>query len=157
MKDIKIIQMCNEHINEFLDPAAVLFDKYRQFYRQPSNLAQSKSFLGERIEDQDSAIFIALYNSTEVVGFMQLFPTFSSISAKRKWILNDLYVSEKSRRQGVAKQLMARAAQLGAETKADSIFLETQLSNVSAQALYESLGYVREEEHFTYFLKISKK
>ncbi len=141
-------------MNELLDPLSELFDKYRQFYKQPSNKEQSKSFIRERIENQESVIFAAIDKDSKLLGFVQLYPSFSSITAQRKWILNDLYVSNKHRRQGVAKQLLNRVNQHAAETKAGSIFLETQVVNVPAQELYKSLGYRKEEAHYTYFIEI---
>ena len=155
MKDIRIIRVSAADMFELLDPLSELFDKYRQFYKQPSNQAQSKSYIKDRIENQDSVIFVALDNNSQILGFVQLYPSFSSITTQRKWILNDLYVSNNFRRQGVAKQLLNRVSQHAAATKAGSIFLETQVTNVSAQKLYESLGYIKEEEHYTYFIKIS--
>ena len=155
MKDVRITQVTEADLRKLLEPLSELFDKYRQFYRQPSNLAQSRSFIRKRIENQDSVIFVALNNNSKIVGFAQLYPSFSSITTQKKWILNDLYVSKNSRRQGVAKQLLRRVSQFAAATKAGSIFLETQVSNISAQTLYEFFGYVREEKHHTYFFKIS--
>ena len=155
MKDVRIIQVSDSDMNELLDPLSELFDKYRQFYKQPSNQAQSKSFIRDRIINQDSVIFVALNNNSKIVGLAQLYPSFSSITTQKKWILNDLYVSKNSRRQGVAKQLLSKVSQHAAATQAGSIFLEVQVSNSSAQALYESFGYVREAEHHTYFIKIS--
>jgi len=155
MEDVRIIQVSDSDMNELLEPLSEIFDKYRQFYKQPPNQTQSKLFIRKRIENQDSVIFVALNNKSKVVGFAQLYPSFSSITTHKKWILNDLYVSENSRRQGVAMQLLSKVSQHAAETQAGSIFLETQVSNSSAKALYESFGYIREEEHHTYFIKIS--
>ena len=47
---------------------------------------------------------------------------------------------------------MDRARQLAEETGARSIELTTARSNTRAQALYESLGYRRDEEFFSYSL-----
>ena len=150
MSDVKIKQATIEN----LEPLAKLFDQYRQFYTQPPSLEESMLFIRNRIENRDTTIFIAQDSAGNVLGFTQLFPSFSSISVKPKWILNDLYVNENSRNKGVAKLLMAAAEGLAAETEADSIFLEVQVENKSAQTLYESLGYLKETEHFSYILKI---
>lgn len=58
MNTIKIIHATTN----YLDPLVKLFDQYRQFYGQTSNLDQSKSFIKERIENQESVIFFALDN-----------------------------------------------------------------------------------------------
>ena len=152
MNTIKIIHATTNH----LDPLVKLFDQYRQFYGQTSNLDQSKSFIKERIEKQDSVIFLALDNNDNVLGFVQLYSLFSSVFASRKWILNDLFVAERSRRLGVAKQLLCKGKELAIETDATSIFLEVQVKNKKAQQLYKAFGYVEETEHYSYFLDVSK-
>ena len=151
MDRIRIIQATLE----YLEPLSVLFDDYRQFYKQAPNYEQSKSFLEERIEKQESMIYLALNLSNEVLGFIQLYLSFSSIYCKRKWILNDLFVRENSRRLGIAKKLMNRAKKLAIETKTINIYLEVQVKNIDAQALYKKLGYHEETEHYSYMLDIT--
>ena len=101
MNTIKIIHATTN----YLDPLGKLFDQYRQFYGQTSNPDQSKAFIKERIENQESVIFLALDNNDNVLGFVQLYPLFSSVFASRKWILNDLFVADRSRRLEVAFKL----------------------------------------------------
>lgn len=138
--------------SDHLDVLVNLFDQYRQFYRQESDLAGALRFLGERLERDDSVIFLALNSQHQGMGFTQLYPSFSSVSMKRVWILNDLYVSQDHRRQGVAKALMDRARQLAVETKAKGIVLETEVANTVAQPLYEQLGYSRDSDTYHYQL-----
>lgn len=152
MNTIKIIHATTN----YLDPLVKLFDQYRQFYGQTSNPVQSKLFIKERIENQDSVIFLALDNNDNVLGFVQLYPLFSSVFASRKWILNDLFVAERSRRLGVAKQLLRKVKELAIETDVTSIFLEVQVKNKKAQQLYKAFGYIEETEHYSYFLDVSK-
>jgi GNAT superfamily N-acetyltransferase len=90
---------------EQIEELAELFDRYRMFYQQPSNTEAARDFLQERLEKSDSTIFVAS-NDGQIVGFTQLYPSFSSVSMKRIWILNDLFVRETDRNQGVAKLLM---------------------------------------------------
>ena len=136
-----------------LEDAAQLFDQYRQFYQQPAALEVSRAFIQERIDNNQSVIYLA-YQQHEAVGFLQLYPTFSSISARSSWILNDLYVTPSARGLGIAKQLMDRARQLAVDTKAEGLTLQTQITNSTAQALYESLHYQRDNEFYTYCLVI---
>lgn len=128
-----------------LQDVARLFDQYRVFYNQPSNLPAAEQFLAERFHNQDSSIFLALNKETGI-GFTQLYPSFSSVSMQRIWILNDLFVLASHRRQGIAKQLMQVAAVYARETGAIRIALATQKQNVAAQALYESLGYQLDQD-----------
>jgi ribosomal protein S18 acetylase RimI-like enzyme len=145
---MKIIQAQPAHL-ELVVP---LFDQYRQFYKQPSDLARARHFLGERLTGGQSVIFIALGVDDVPIGFTQLYPSFSSTSMKRLWILNDLYVIKAQRKNGVARALMERARQLAVETHAEGLTLETATDNLAAQALYESLGYKRDEAFHRYNL-----
>ena len=88
------------------------------------------------------------------LGFTQLYPSFSSVSTKRLWILNDLFVSDEARRFGVARALMEKARIFAIETDAKGLILETALDNEPAQALYESLGYTRDDEYYRYLLNV---
>jgi ribosomal protein S18 acetylase RimI-like enzyme len=130
-----------------------LFDLYRQFYQQSSDIEAANNFIYERFQRCDSTI-LAAFDNNQIIGFVQLYPSFSSVSMKRIWILNDLFVRETERNQGVAKLLMNAAANLARETGAIRIVLSTQTSNNLAQALYESLGYTKNEEFYHYQLQL---
>jgi GNAT superfamily N-acetyltransferase len=132
---------------------APLFDAYRRFYKQKSDLAGARAFIGERLQRDESVIFLALAGD-KAVGFLQLYPCFSSTAMKRMWILNDLFVTPEARRGGAAKALMERARQWAVETKADGLWLETAVDNHPAQSLYESLGWKRDEHYYRYLMPL---
>ncbi|MGY3714256.1 N-acetyltransferase family protein [Sutcliffiella cohnii] len=132
-----------------------LFNLYRVFYNKPFDLEGARSYITERMEKGDSVIFVAKIDD-EYVGFTQLYPTFSSISMKKAWILNDLYVDEKARGKGVGEKLLQRAKELAVQTGAKSISLSTALDNYTAQRLYEKNGYERDEHFYQYELSLSK-
>ena|SRR5690348_6009665 len=137
-----------------LPALAPLFDAYRTFYRQPSDLATAHAFLHERLGCGESVIFLAEDAGGRVLGFTQLYPGFSSVSARRVLILNDLYVVAAARRSGVARAL-AEAAHIHARmTGVARVTLSTAHDNGPAQALYESLGYVRETGMVEYSLDL---
>lgn len=138
---------------EHLEEAASLFDQYCVFYEQPSNLESARQFLRERFEAGDSAIFLAREES-DSAGFMQLYPSFSSVSMRRIWILNDLFVRKSHRNQGIARLLMSAAENHARATDAVRISLSTQTTNAAAQSLYESLGYRREQSFYHYTLPL---
>ena len=121
-----------------------LFDAYRQFYGRKSNLEFAQQFLLQRLTNNESVIFAAGKDEKEFAGFVQLYPVFSSLSMSRVWVLNDLYVKEAYRRQGIAEQLMAKVHQFGTTSGAGSIVLETAPDNTKAQELYKKLGYQRD-------------
>jgi ribosomal protein S18 acetylase RimI-like enzyme len=138
-----------------LDALAPLFDGYRVFYKRASDPAAAREFLRERLALRESVIFIARDGSGEAAGFTQLYPCFSSVSARRLWILNDLFVSESARGRGVARALMAAARNHALQTGAIRLVLQTARDNARAQALYESLGYVRSDGMYEYSLELS--
>lgn len=142
---------------EDLDLISPLFNLYRVFYGQNNNLEKARTFLKERLQNNESVMFIAKNEHDAAVGFTQLYPSFSSVSACRSWILNDLYVAIEARRTGIAKALMDTARAFAIETSAKGISLETAKDNTNAQKLYESLGYVRDTGAYHYFLELNSE
>ena len=138
---------------EHLDQLATLFDQYRVFYGQASDLKGSLAFLRDRFAKKDSVIYTAGENG-RLAGFTQLYPSFSSVSLKPIWILNDLYVEKTQRRKNIARKLMEIARQHAIKTGALRIQLTTQISNRPAQTLYETLGYVRDRAFQHYALTL---
>jgi ribosomal protein S18 acetylase RimI-like enzyme len=134
---------------------APLFDGYRQFYERPSDLELCRVFLSGRLQRGESVVFLAEESGT-VLGFVQLYPLFSSTSARpgRLWLLNDLFVVPDARGRGVGRELMNRARRLAEETAACGLELVTARTNGRAQSLYESLGYRRDDEFLRYELAL---
>jgi GNAT superfamily N-acetyltransferase len=138
-----------------LDDAASLFDAYRQFYGQRSDIAAARAFLDERLQRDESVIFLAVADGgprDEAVGFTQLYPSFSSVSLKRLWVLNDLFVGPNVRREGVGRRLLERARDWAIETGAKGLVLATAVDNSNARALYESCGWQRDDDFQHYHL-----
>lgn len=137
---------------EHLDAAAELFDQYRQFYKQASNLPAARHFLFERTINKESIIYLAWDEETKsAVGFLQLYPGFSSVTMEPLWILNDLYVLSTHRQKGVARKLIQAAMSLVQNREDKGLSLSTATDNVSAQRLYEALGFERDQEFWHYF------
>jgi len=137
-----------------LDTLAPLFDGYRQFYRQPADLARARDFLAERFRHHESLILLARDEHGAGLGFTQLYPLFSSVRTVRTWLLNDLFVAATARRQGVASALLKAAAEHAHALGAASLSLSTALDNAPAQALYESLGWQRDHQFCEYTLTL---
>ncbi|HSR07386.1 MAG TPA: GNAT family N-acetyltransferase [Bryobacteraceae bacterium] len=138
-----------------LELIAPLFDAYRQFYQQTPDLALAREFLRERLEHDQSVIFLALRPDGTAAGFTQLFPSFSSASAQRIFILNDLFVDPAARRSGVGQLLLRAAAEFGRSTGAVRLTLSTAHTNTPAQSLYEAQGWRRDEVFRSYHLPLS--
>jgi ribosomal protein S18 acetylase RimI-like enzyme len=154
MNEIKIIEAGLAH----LDEVVALFDDYRVFYEQESNRRGAREFIEARMKQGESVIFLAIDEADgRPLGFTQLYPTYSSVSMKPQWILNDLYVDAAGRRRGVGWALMERAREHAIETGAKGLVLETAVDNTPAQRLYEQCGWERDEEFYRYALRVDKK
>jgi len=151
---MRIIQASLEH----LDLIAPLFVKYREFYGELPFPDSSRAFLEKRLRRQESVIYLALpdddYN--RLLGFCQLYPSYSSLSLKRVWILNDIYVAEDARRQLVADHLLKTAKKMARDTHAVRMRVSTSANNDVAQKTYESIGFREDNEFKNYTLPISR-
>lgn len=126
-----------------LDVVAPLFDAYRQFYGQPSDLARARDFLADRLRSGESVVLLASRGG-QATGFVQLFPMFSSVRTARVWVLNDLYVAEAARRGGIGRSLLQAAADFARRDGAARMVLETSQDNDAARALYRAAGWHEE-------------
>ena len=132
-----------------LDAVVPLFDAYRQFYNQPSDPLAARVFLRDKFNHGESVIFLA-WDGPTPVGFTQLFPSFSSVSMARIFLLNDLFVVPSHRRQGVGAGLLDAAVQYGRSLGAVRLSLTTNIANLTAQATYEARGWKRDEAFYVY-------
>ena len=137
-----------------LDALAPLFDQYRGFYHQPSDVALARRFLSQRLERNESVVFIARLDGRPA-GFTQLYPMFSSVRAARVWVLNDLFVVQDARRHGVAQALIEAAAGFARNDGAIRLELETMPDNRIAQTLYEAGGWQRYDDTLRYHLPLA--
>jgi GNAT superfamily N-acetyltransferase len=147
------IQIRRAHIHD-LGLISPLFDLYRQFYEQVSNLAMVENFLAQRLQHNESVIFLA-FDGDAAVGFTQLYPGFSSVSMARTFLLNDLYVVASHRRLGVGALLLKAAVTHAQSAQAVRMSLTTNVANKTAQAVYEAQGWEREQAFLTYNFKLN--
>ena len=138
-----------------LDVIAPLFNAYRQFYEKASDLALAKSFIRDRLQNNESVVLLASNEAQQVVGFCQLYPSFCSVEAKPIYSLYDLFVSPEARRSGVGKVLLQAAEKLASESGKARMDLTTARANKPAQAAYESLGWVRDDVFYAYSKSIN--
>ena len=133
-----------------LSKVAELFDLYRQFYQQQPDVDRAYQFIADRFKKNESVILVAENSKEELVGFCQLYPTFCSVEAVPIYSLYDLYVLPEARKHGVGKSmLLAAEAKAIAEGK-QRMDLTTAKTNFSAQSLYESLGWKRDNVFYAY-------
>jgi len=129
-----------------------LFDEYRQFYKLPTDVERATEYITTRLAAGESVVLVAVDESGELGGFTQLYPTWCSLLAGPVYVLYDLYVPPRARRRGIARALLEAAAQRASRDGKLRMTLSTAKSNVNAQALYESLGWERDNEFYVYNL-----
>ena len=132
------------------DAIAPLFDAYRQFYQQPSDLPLARQFIQKRLSKRESVILLAINAAKEIIGFCQMYPSFCSVDAAQIYNLYDLFVLPSARRSGVGQQLLVAAHQNALENGFARMDLTTAKDNHGAQALYESLGWLRDDVFYAY-------
>jgi ribosomal protein S18 acetylase RimI-like enzyme len=128
-----------------------LFEQWRQFYKHAANTGEAAAFLSERISHRDCAIFIARSEDGEALGYILIYPTFSSLKMSRVIVLNDMFVVEHARRRGVGRALLESARNYAQSTGATRIDVSLRPENEAARALYASLEY--EPDGFIYLSK----
>mgnify|MGYP003558879576 CR=1 FL=1 len=149
---MRIVQATLEH----LDILTPLFVKYREFYNAMPYPETSRSFLEKRLSRKESVIYLALADKDDTpLGYCQLYPSFSSLTLKRVWILNDIYVCEEARRQLVADGLMQHAKRMAKETNAVRMRVSTSIHNDVAQKVYESIGFREDDQFKNYTLELN--
>ena len=147
---MEIVKASREHVGE----VSRLFDLYRQFYECEPDLALATQFISDRIEREESDIFVAI-DGDKASGFVQLYPSFCSVDAVKIYILYDLYVAVESRKSGLGEKLMNTATEWAESNGATRLDLLTANDNIAGQHLYEKLGYKRVlEDFYTYSLQV---
>ena len=148
--EFEIIKANVNHIKQ----VGELFDLYRQFYKYVSNINESTDYISERMKNNESIIFIATSKQKEVMGFVQLYETFGSLDLGKIIILYDLYVKKDHRKNKIGRQLMLKSHEYAKKINAKRIQLSTAIDNFIGQSLYESLGYVKDADFYTYDFEI---
>ncbi len=140
------------HTSDCIESTVQLFDEYRVFYQQPSNLAAAEQFIRDRTALNDSIIYLAVVDK-KTVGFLQIYPTFSSIQMGQVWLINDLFVSKSSRDSGIGSALIQHALSQAQLKQIKAVRISTENINQSAQRLYRKHDFIEDTKfiHFNFF------
>ncbi len=144
-----------------LEELAPLFDQHRVAQGQNSDLPAARGFLQARFNHGESVLFVAVQREVRdvrdvrdgpnaAVGLAQLYPSFSSTSLARVFVLNDLFVHASARRQGVASQLLAAVERYAWQMGAARVSLNVTRDNSAGQALYRAQGWRQDEQFFMF-------
>lgn len=143
---VHIRQCQTEDIHSLIN----LFDAYRVFYKMDSDKVSAEKFLAERIKNNESVIFVSENEESQLTGFVQLYPIFSSTRMRRLWLLNDLFVEPSERGKGISKKLIEAAQQLCITSGSCGMILETAKLNIVGNKLYPSTGFQLDSDHNYY-------
>lgn len=133
---------------------AALYDDYRRFYGQTPDLQKASRFIQERFQRNESIVLVSAIGTGPISGFCQMYPTFCSVEAAKILVLYDLFVAPDSRRHGMGRALVVEAERYAKKHGYSRMDLSTARNNTSAQALYESLGWTRDDEFHVYHRRI---
>ena len=148
--DIKIVEANIEQ----LDIITELFNQYMIFYKKPSNESKYKDYLKERIEKNETTIYLALNSENIPLGFVLNYYSFSSVSLGKTITLNDLFIKPEYRKKGIAEKLINKTFELAKKSGAIRVDLGTAKDNFIAQKLYERIGFTKDEEFYAYSYNI---
>jgi ribosomal protein S18 acetylase RimI-like enzyme len=149
-----------------VDAVVDLFRQYLRFYDQEVPEAEARAYLTARRDAGESVLLVAALRpdarppaddappAGTLVGFAQSYPTWSSVSLSRTWVLNDLFVSPDARGTGAGRALVQDTCRRATEAGAIRVSLATAWDNVAAQGLYESEGFVR-DQHFHHYAYVT--
>lgn len=125
-----------------LQQVSNLFAEYRLFYNQSFDIDLAETFIKNRLTKKDSVIFVAI-NNGQFAGFIQLYPSFTSVGLKEIWVLNDLFIKEHYRKNGIAQILINHVLDYSKKGERKKVVLSTAFDNIDAQRLYEKSGFTK--------------
>jgi len=137
-----------------IDTVAPLFDAYRQFYAQAPDLPKARSFIAERLQRNESTILLAYDADGSAVGFCQMYASFCSVEAEPIVVLYDLFVVPPGRKTGAGRALLLAARDHARANGYARMDLTTAKTNAPAQALYRSLGWIKDDVFDAYSLPL---
>lgn len=130
---------------EDLDDILNLLTAYRKFYRiSGENYKKLMAFISQRLEKGESVIFLA-YDKNIAVGIAQLYANFTTLGLGKIWSLNDLFVAENVRSQGIGRLLIDSVMAFSKKDGAVRVDIKTEKTNIPAKALYEKYGFKKDE------------
>jgi GNAT superfamily N-acetyltransferase len=130
---------------------------YCEFYEvDPSDealLAMSRTLIAD--PEREGLQLIARADGGRAIGFATIFWTWSTLSASRIAVMNDLFVSEDARGSGAADELIEACAERCRQRGVTELDWQTAHDNLRAQKVYDRVGAKRDERWLDYSLSVS--
>jgi GNAT superfamily N-acetyltransferase len=130
-----------------------LIAAYQRFYEvETIDEARNRTFFRRFLAPSEDGLLLGARHDGKLLGYACLYWHFSSLEAVESVLMNDLYVSEETRGQGVGRALIEATAEVARERGAPFIEWSTAPDNHTAQRLYDATGAER-SEWFSYELR----
>lgn len=131
---------------EQLELLLPLIRAYQSFYEvEEIDEERNRAFFARFVAPSDDGMLLGAWRNEELVGYACLYWSFTSLVPAETVLMNDLYVEESARGQGVGRALIEASATVGRERGAQRLEWATQPRNVTAQLLYDTMGAERSD------------
>jgi GNAT superfamily N-acetyltransferase len=148
--EVEIAPIAPEEFEELLPQIAA----YQRFYEvEDVDDERNRAFFRRFLAPSEDGLLLGARSEGRVVGYACLYWHFSSLEACESVLMNDLYVDESVRGQGVGRALIEASAEVAREREVPFVEWSTAPDNETAQRLYDSTGADR-TEWFSYELRV---
>jgi GNAT superfamily N-acetyltransferase len=148
--EVEIAPIAPEQFEELLP----LIGAYQRFYEVENvDDTRNRAFFRRFLAPSEDGLLLGARSEGRLVGYACLYWHFSSLEACESVLLNDLFVDESARGQGVGRALIEAAAAVAREREVPFVEWSTAPDNVTAQRLYDSTGAER-TEWYSYELRV---
>jgi GNAT superfamily N-acetyltransferase len=139
---VEIAPITVEEFEELLP----LIAAYQRFYEvEEVDEERNRAFFRRFLAPSQDGLLLGARRGGRLVGYACLYWHFSSLEAVETVLMNDLYVVESVRGQGVGRALIEATTEVARERGAPSVEWSTAPDNHTAQRLYDATGAERSE------------
>lgn len=150
MAEIEIAPVAVEEFEELLP----LIAAYQRFYEVTEvDDERNRGFFRRFVAPSEDGLLLGARGEDRLLGYACLYWHFSSLEATECVLMNDLFVSEDARGEGVGRALIDTTAEVARERSVPFVEWSTAPDNKTAQRLYDSTGAER-SEWFSYELRV---
>jgi GNAT superfamily N-acetyltransferase len=148
--EVEIAPVAVEEFEELLP----LIAAYQRFYAvEAIDEGRNRTFFRRFLGPSEDGLLLGARSDGRLVGYACLYWHFSSLEACESVLMNDLYVDESARGQGVGRALIEAATEVARERGVSFVEWSTAPDNETAQHLYDRTGAER-TEWFSYELRV---
>jgi len=148
--ELEIAPILAEEFEELLP----LIAAYQRFYEvEDVDDERNRTFFGRFLGPSEDGLLLGARSEERLVGYACLYWHFSSLEACESVLMNDLFVDESARGQGVGRALIEAAAAVARDREVPFVEWSTAPDNETAQRLYDSIGAER-TEWYSYELRV---